>query len=129
MAQQYRRPLLSLYLAQPPQKGDRGVDFRSIHGDQSPANEAVLDALVRNVRARQSMVRAILEDLEEDEPLEFVGAHSAAQGTAPVLTSLKSLIGMDLAAYRRQRNAADAFNSLRTSVESIGTIGASLSSF
>ena len=120
MAQQYRRPLLSFYLARPPKKGDRGADFRSFSRERFPADEALVDALVRNVQARQSMVQAILEELEEDEPLWFVGSHSTEQGVATVLASLRLLLDVDLEMYRRQRDAADAFNLLRTRVESIG---------
>ena len=120
MAQQYRRPLLTFYLSQPPAKGDRGVDFRSLAGDRAPASEADLDALVRNVRARQSMVRAILEEMEEDVPIPFVGSCSMSQGKTTVLQSLVSSLDLDLATYRKHRNAADAFNWLRMGVESKG---------
>ena len=120
MAQQYRRPLLTFYLSQPPAKGDRGADFRSLTGDRTPPSEADLDALVRNVRARQSMVRAILEELEEDVPIPFVGSCSMAQGTDTVLQSLISSVGLDSATYRKHRNAAAAFNWLRMTVESKG---------
>ena len=117
MAQQYRRPLLSFYLSQPPAKGDRGTDFRSVSAGNAPTNEAALDALVRNMRARQSMVRAILEELEEDEPIPFVGSCSMAQGATSVLDSLMLSLDVDLATYRKHRNAADAFNWLRLRVE------------
>ena len=60
-----------------------------------------LDALVRDVRARQSMVRAVLEDMEEDEPLEFVGSRRTEDGAAAALSSLQALVDVDLVAYRR----------------------------
>lgn len=120
MSRQYRRPLLSFYLSKRPKKGDRGVDFRSQSGDRSPEDEAVVDALVRNVQARQSMVREILQALEEDEPLAFVGSHSLEQDRDAVRISLARLLDVSLEMYRTQRNANDAFNLLRASVERAG---------
>ena len=74
MAKQYRRPLVTFYLSKPPPKGDRGADFRTLRNEPSPTENALLDALIRDVQARQSMVRALLEDEEEDEPLRFIGS-------------------------------------------------------
>ena len=66
MAKQYRRPLVTFYLSTPPAKGDRGADFRTLPSQNHYSTaEAVLDALVRDLRARQSMVRAVLEDEDE----------------------------------------------------------------
>jgi len=65
MAKQYRRPLLVFYMSKPPRKGDRGSDFRTLPEDYSTVENALLDALIRDVAARQSMVRATLEEQEE----------------------------------------------------------------
>ena len=78
MAKQYRRPLLTFYLSKPPQPGKRGVDFRTLPNDYSASDEALLDALIREIRARHSMVRAVLEDEDEAEP--FVGSHRIEDG-------------------------------------------------
>ena len=120
MAQEYRRPLLTFYLPEPPAKGDRGADFRTLPAEHSDADDALLDALLRDVRARQSMVRAVLEDLEEAETLDFVGSHQMEDGAAAVLASLRALLDVVLASYRRQRSAGDAFNLLRESSERAG---------
>ena len=72
MASQYRRPLLTFYLSKPPAQVGLGVDFRTLPTDRPPHDEGLLDALVRDIRARQSMVRAVLEE-EEEEVLPFVG--------------------------------------------------------
>jgi len=118
MAAQYRRPLLSFYLSKPPRKGDRGVDFRTIPQSEDTPEEALLDALIRDIRARQSMVRVIMED--EEEPLPFVGSHRIEDGRAAVLKSLRALLGIDVADYRAQRDASTAFALLRKSAEEAG---------
>ena len=120
MAGRYRRPLLTFYLSKPPQKSNRGVDFRTLpQSDHSP-EEALLDALIREIRARQSMVRVIIEDEEEAEPLPFVGSHRMEDDRAAVLKSLQALLGVSTADYRAQRDASAAFSLLRRSAEEAG---------
>ncbi len=120
MAAQYRRPLLIFYLSKPPRKGDRGADFRTLPQSEDTPEEALLDALIREIRARQSMVRVIMEDEEEAEPLPFVGSHRIEDGRAAVLESLRALLGIDAADYRAQPNDSAAFALLRKSAEEAG---------
>ncbi len=120
MAGQYRRPLLTFYLSKPPQKSNRGVDFRTLPQSENSSEEALLDALIREIRARQSMVRVIMEEEDEAAKLPFVGSHRIKDGRAAVLKSLQALLGVSTADYRAQRNASDAFALLRKSAEEAG---------
>ena len=120
MSEQYRRPLLAFYLSKPPVKADRGTDFRTLHSEHSARDEALLDALVRDIRARQSMVRAVLEGDDEFEPLGFVGSHLMEDGQDAVLASIQSLLGVSLDSYRAQRDASAAFDLLRAGAERVG---------
>ena len=120
MADRYRRPLLTFYLSKPPRRAGLGMDFRTLPTDQPASDQALLDALVRDIRARQSMVRAVLEDEDEAEPLPFVGSHWIEDGQAVVLGSLQALLGVDSAAYRARPNASAAFDLLRRRVEGAG---------
>ena len=120
MAGQYRRPLLTFYLSKPPQKTNRGVDFRTLPQSEHSPEEALLDALIREIRARQSMVRVIMEDEDEAEMLPFVGSHRIEDGRAAVLQSLQALLGVSTADYRAERNASAAFALLRRKAEEAG---------
>lgn len=144
MAQHYRRPLLAFYLSAPPRRADRGADFRTLTGPRSSETEALVDALVRNVRSRQQMVRAALEAEDEAEPLPFVGvltrsgdAASAAESPDDVFERrpgsvrrlqrlaarhLSQVLGHDLnaARYHEQPTPADAFALLRSRAEDAG---------
>lgn len=120
MAGQYRRPLLTFYLSKPPQKSNRGVDFRTLPQSEHSPEEALLDALIREIKARQSMVRVIMEDEDEAEPLPFVGSHRIEDGRTAVLESLKALLNIDATAYRAQRDASAAFTLLRKRTEAAG---------
>ncbi len=119
MAKQYRRSLLTFYLAAPPQKGDRGEDFRTVAADRSIAGDALLDALIRDLRARQSLVHSTLEE-EEIEPLAFIGSTNMAAGITPTLNCLQQTLQMDLHDFRAQKKAEDAFSLLRARAEAVG---------
>ena len=114
MAKHYRRPLLTFFLSASPRSKERGVDFRVLSDSASVAESAVVDALLRDVRTRQSMIRAVLEDEEEAQPLSFVGAATLAAGKAAMLAKLHALLGVDRSHYRAQSDADAAFRLLRT---------------
>ncbi len=120
MAKQYRRPLLTFYMASRPRKGDRGRDFRTLQDDYSDADEALLDALIRDVKARQSMVKAMLEDEEDTIPLPFVGSMTTSQGVSAVLSSIQKTIQVDRAELRATGSSLEAFALLRDRVEAAG---------
>ena len=120
MAKQYRRPLLTFYLSAPPRKGNRGADFRTLPDDPPPDANAWLDTLMRDVRARQSMVRAVLEDEDEADPLLFISSNKVSDGKSVVLESLTKLLNVSLDEYYTQPDADAAFNLLRESAGSKG---------
>ena len=120
MSKQYRRPLLTFYLSAPPRKGDRGTDFRTLSGGSAPATDAILDALIRETRARQSMVRAVLEDEDEADPLPFVRSKSMSDGQPAVLAGLKTLLDVSVKTFHAQPRADAGFELLRTAAEAKG---------
>ena len=143
MARQYRRPLLAFYLAAPPRRDEHGADFRTLPGTRSSEQNALVAALVRNLRSRQEMVRAALEAEDEAEPLPFVGAllgpgkletgpeslrqvlrqnAEAAHLLQRALKAIARVLGDDLdaAAYYAQPNAEEAFRLLRSRTEGAG---------
>ena len=120
MAKQYRRPLLTFYLSAPPRKGDRGTDFRTLSVGTSPATDAILDALIRETRARQSMVRAVLEDEDEADPLPFVHSKNMSDGQPAILAALKTLLDVSVKTFHAQPRADTGFELLRTAAEAKG---------
>ena len=120
MSKQYRRPLLTFYLSAPPRKGDRGTDFRTLSVGSAPATDAILDALIRETRARQSMVRAVLEDEDEADPLPFVRSKSMSDGQPAVLAALKTLLDVSVKTFHAQPRADAGFELLRTAAEAEG---------
>jgi Zn-dependent peptidase ImmA (M78 family) len=119
MAEKYHRPLLVFYLDAPPAKGDRGEDFRSIP-DRQTGSEALVDALLRDVRARQDAVRDLLSDDEDQIELPFIGSMRFGDGSEAILNSIKKTLGLSLAEYRNQASPEKAFARLRSHAEAAG---------
>lgn len=120
MSKQYRRPLLTFYLSEPPAPASRGEDYRTLTHGMDPSQDAIVDALVRNIRARQEIVRDALISAQEREPLEFVGSFNMDRGVAELVRLIRETAGIELQVYRKQRTQEDAFKYLRTRIEDNG---------
>ena len=120
MAKHYYRPLLTFYLEKPPKLANRGVDFRSLPLNFEEPTSKLLDPLIRDIRVRQSMVRAVLEDEDEVETLHFVGASKISEGESALLKSLQGLLELNLQQFRAAVDARAAFSKLRDKTERKG---------
>lgn len=120
MSEKYRRPLLTFYLPKPPRESDKGQDFRTLPEGQVLGAEGLLDALLRDVHARQGLVRAALEEAEEDEPLPFVGAARIGNGIDALVGSMREVLDFSAEDFHTQRTVTDAFAALRAAAEKAG---------
>lgn len=118
MAAAYRRPLLSFYLAEPPPPGERVEDFRALP-ERRPESEPLVQALVRDVRARQALVREILED-EETAPLDFIASCAVKEGVTAMAAALVKGLGFRLDRFRAAPTVDAAFAYLRERAEAAG---------
>jgi Zn-dependent peptidase ImmA (M78 family)/DNA-binding XRE family transcriptional regulator len=120
MAKVYRRSLITFYLPTPPVKGDRGEDFRTVAEDRTVEADADVDALVRDLRVRQRLIRSVLEDDEDVDPLAFVGSASVDVGVKALTGLIEQQLGITRAQYRAQKDAGSAFALLRERAEKAG---------
>ncbi|WP_085026294.1 XRE family transcriptional regulator [Ensifer aridi] len=122
MAAQYRRPLLTFYLAEPPAVAARGEDFRTLPAEFAKRDAALVDTLLREVRARQEMVRAVLETEDEATPLDFVGSFDQSQGAEALATAIRTRLVFELKTYRHGsgRGTPKGFAYLRERAEAAG---------
>lgn len=120
MSEKYRRPLLTFYLPKRPRESDKGQDFRTLPEGQALAAEGLLDALLRNVHARQGLVRAALEEAEEDEPLHFVSSARIGDGVDVLVGSIREALGFSAEDFHAQKTVDDAFAALRAAAEKAG---------
>jgi len=117
MSRQYRRPLLAFYMSSVPRTAERGEDFRMLPPEHSRSQDALIDALIRDIRARQEMVRSLLEDEDEAVPLPFVASMSMRDGGEAVLQSIHEALELDLDQYRGRNGG---FGYLREQAEKAG---------
>jgi Zn-dependent peptidase ImmA (M78 family) len=117
MSEAYRRPLLVFYLSAPPRAGDRGQDFRTL--PRAERNNPELDALIRDIEARQELIRSMLEDTES-EALAFVGSATADLPVPILATRIAEHLRFRLPEFRAEKTADDAFGYLRALTEGAG---------
>lgn len=120
MAKVYRRSLLALMLPEPPQKADRGEDFRTLPDAGQPEEHALVDALIRDVRSRQAILRSAMLDDEDFEPRAFIGSHSMDEGADALVQAITQLLHFSAHDFRQQQDADAAFAALRSRVEALG---------
>ena len=113
MSDKYRRSLVAFYLAAPPPRGERGTDFRAPSSRRTRREDALVDALIRDVYARQSIIRSALEDDEDASSASFIGSLSASAGQDRIVQALRELLRMNLTDYRRRYDTGEAFEFLR----------------
>lgn len=116
MAKVYRRSLLVFYLEQRPRAGDRGRDFRTLPGGREPLYNPELDALLRDIRGRQGIIRSLLED-SEAEKLPFIGSATVDVPVSTLAERITKQLKFDLQTFRSQSKIEEAFAYLRLRTE------------
>ncbi|MEC5292142.1 helix-turn-helix transcriptional regulator [Aurantimonas sp. C2-6-R+9] len=119
MAPQYHRPLLTFYLPKVPAPAELGQDFRTLPDQGSPSN-VLLATLLRDVKARQALVRATIEDDEDATAVTLVDSQRGVTDPLRLSVALVAAIGFDRAEFRSHQSAEDAFAYLRARVEAVG---------
>jgi Zn-dependent peptidase ImmA (M78 family)/transcriptional regulator with XRE-family HTH domain len=120
MAERYRRPLVAFYLTEAPDPSPKGVDFRTLAAVPTPEEEALLDALLRQVIVRHELVKTGLEELEEAEPLALVGSGNIRDGVQSAVEALGAFLNVDRKDFRARKNYDSAFRFLRDATERAG---------
>jgi Zn-dependent peptidase ImmA (M78 family) len=118
MAQIYHRSLLVFYLSEPPRQGDRGQDFRRAPG-HVPEYDPTLDALIRDIRGRQSIVKDLLEQTDTKR-VDYVASATTAVASTELARLITARLGFSIAEFRRQPTNDAAFAYLRERIEASG---------
>jgi len=116
----YRRPLIVFYLAAPPMRGERTADFRTQIGAVSKRDNAILDTLLRDVTARQQMLRDLLEDTDEAERRPFVASAQTSDRPKHVAGLIREQLKVTPDQQKRCRDTNALFSLLRASAEGEG---------
>jgi Zn-dependent peptidase ImmA (M78 family) len=120
MSHTYHRSLLVFYLSEPPRTGDRGEDFRRVPGVDAPEYDPTLDALIRDIRGRQSVVKDLLEQTEPRR-VDFIASATMDVPVAELAHRIADRLDFSLIEFRQQANVHAAFTYLREKVEASGT--------
>lgn len=117
----YKQPLLSFYLATPLQKADRGKDFRSLPSRTYITIEDYhLDTIIKDIQSRQAIVRAIIEDEDELEHLDFINSISLKSDISDTVEFIRKRFDLNLNEFRSKKNIDAAFGYLRDKIEKTG---------
>lgn len=119
MSQQYHRPLLTFYMPAVPEPAEIGQDFRMLPDQGDPSN-ILLATLLRDVKARQSLVRDMLEDDDDASEVFLVESQTGVSQADRLVDALVEAIGFDRAKFRSCASVEEAFGYLRSLVESKG---------
>ena len=119
MAQQYHRPLVTFYMAKVPAPAELGQDFRTLPDRGDPAN-ILLATLLRDVKARQSLVRDALENDEDVREVPLVRSQARMRDAGRLSDALVAAIDFNRREFRARASAEDAFIYLRALVEAKG---------
>ena len=111
IAKAYWRPVTVFYADEPPVESYLGADFRSTGLEISAEERGRLDALIRNIHVRQSIVKGILE--EDEESRSFVGSLKDTDNTHAAVEVIKKILTLP------DDRALD-FTELRERVHGIG---------
>ncbi len=120
MADAYHRPLITFYLGKPPVIEDKGGDYRKLPADFSRAENALLEALIRDVKARQGMIRSLLEDEEEAQPLPLVASMAKQDGVPAVTAAIQAQMDISLEGIKQCPDKGAVFNFVRAKAEAAG---------
>jgi Zn-dependent peptidase ImmA (M78 family) len=119
MTRTYHRSLLVFYLSEPPRIGDRGEDFRRAPGVKPPEYNPTLDALIRDIRGRQGIVKDLLEQTEPRR-VDYVASVTMDVPPLELAHRIVDRLGFSLAEFRQQVTVQAAFSYLREKVEASG---------
>ncbi len=117
----YKRPLITFYLAEPPKTGQRGQDFRQTPDARGQRDNGMLDALLRDVKARQELVKDVLVDEEDFEAPNFVGSADISFGVGKVVEMIANALAFDHTEISLRKGDSNAlFRRLRAAAENAG---------
>lgn len=120
-AKLYRRPLITFYMSKPPAPAKTGEDFRRPTAGVTRRDNAILETLVRDVRARQELIRDVLEDDPDRLAVSIVGSASMRDGASAFVAKIACVLDFDPSDLSKRRGKPeDLFRTLRTAAEAAG---------
>lgn len=120
MADAYRRPLVTFYMSSPPQAAEPVGDFRTLTGAAPVDEKALLEALMRDIRARQSIARDLLESDEDMRELGYVASSRMEDGINIVADRIREVLSVTHGDQQGAKDTNSLFKLLRARAEASG---------
>ena len=120
MAKRYNRPEVVFYLKNAPKEENYGVDYRTFETQPSKIEQGIANAVVRNIAARQDVVKATLLDNNELDKKTFVGSATTRDSKFKLARSICETLDFSLVDFRKPSRPQSAFNYLRGLAERLG---------
>ena len=120
MAKKYRRPLITFYLKDIPPANKLLADFRTLSETVDEVDVGLSDAVVRDILARQILIKGCLEEIGDAEKLIFIDSKKQVDGVASIVSSIKKELRFSLDAFRSEKDPKEAFTYFRTLTENAG---------
>jgi Zn-dependent peptidase ImmA (M78 family) len=119
IASAYRRPLLTFFLAKPPQKVVAMADFRTVGNRLFPTDSPEFSALRRRIILLHQELRALAEDAGNPK-LPFIGSLSENTPVQQFVGTLRAALRVSVEEQRRIRNEDAMFGYLRDLAHNMG---------
>ena len=117
----YSRPPTIFYLASPPAPGPRGVDFRATpYAEMNSQDSTMLDACLRDIRVRHSILRAALEDDEHHDRPKLYGLFTLEDGVLNAAASIRRALKVPNHWVYSTDTGGGTFDWLRSRIEDLG---------
>lgn len=120
IAKIYHRPLLTFYLSKPPVIQRKGEDYRTVPNSIPLEANGNVDAIVRDIFVRQSIVREALIDSDDADNKDFVGSLMGMPDVADAVAYINKRFNISTSEFRRQGTTHDAMAYLRKQIENEG---------
>lgn len=118
MEKQYHRPMIVFFMNYVPRPANRGEDFRTLSESYSSKDAALVDALVRDITVKQKIIKASLEDEDEEvKALHYVHSIKQAVDVEGTAAYIRNEFNIDLQRFYRKVNPESAFAYLREKAE------------
>ncbi|MCY4152603.1 MAG: XRE family transcriptional regulator [Aestuariivita sp.] len=120
IAKVFRRPLVTFYLETPPAKDNRNKDFRLTNYYMTQQDRGILEALVRNIRARQDMVAQIIIEEDTPESLDFIKSVNISESQDIAVEKIHKVLNLKENRPKFINDPRKLFKELRDRIEKLG---------
>lgn len=120
MSSKYRKPLLTFYLKEIPQREEFAADFRKMDSYASPRQESLFRSLLLDISVRQAILVDAFSEYDDAFELPFIGLAKAIRSPNEIEKIFLQTTNFDVQKFRSSLNEMQAFGYAREIIEKLG---------